>query len=369
MSVDLNRRTELYRAANSFEAQLLKLELQADGIHVFVENEELSMGVGDLPMGWTTAPRLMVPVDEHELARQSLDRALLALKNSQTEASSDDHCPRCGALFIDDQCNACRAIADSAGQPDAPRRETEERPENEPQSLGMRVALDAGRVADVWKEVAIILCLGVIPFLAGAIHFRFTELSIAPYFVDMGTSCVCSLCTWLVVTYLMRRSELTMEQWGVPRWHFLDVVLGVILAFTTLITAETVSIAIPHDWYNPRLEEHYEKQVPHQLSHFVVLVLAMIANSLVEEFVTRAYLITRLSQLLKYRRAAVLAATTLFASYHIYQGLSGVAYNFVFGLLMSASFVVLGRVWPAVVAHTLYNLAIICGPIIWATPK
>ncbi len=367
MSVDLNRRTELYRAANSFEAQLLKLELQAGGVHVFVENEELSMGVGDLPMGWTTAPRLMVPDGEYELARRLLDQMLSHLKATAAETSPDDHCPKCGGPYQNDQCDACRDSADAQIHPVAPKDTIEEISDNSLPNRGMYMPLDPSSVRDAWTEVAIMLCLGVIPFLAEAIHFRFITISAPPYVVDMGTWSICSLCTWAVVAYLMRRSDLTMEQWGVPRWHFLDIVLGIILAFVALIASDIVNVAIPDDWRNPAMKDLMEAQTPRFFSHFVVLTLAMIANSLVEEFVTRAYLITRLSQLLKQRRLAVLASTGLFASYHIYQGFAGVAFAFIFGLLMSVSFVVLGRIWPAVIAHTLYNLAIFCEPILWPT--
>lgn len=361
MTVDLNRRTELYRAANSFEAQTLRLELEAHELHVFIENEELSMGVGDLPMGWTTSPRLMVPVEEYAAARQILNQILKDRANSQPSDSTDDLCLRCHAVLNADHCESCGWSYGAADESQAPSFTNGSAPDVTRPTLGMHLPLEANRVLEVWIEVAVVLCLGVLPYLADAVRFWAIAPPIAPYLIEMATHTVRTLCTWVVVIYLMRRSELTLPQWGVARWHFLDLVLGCILALAALITADVVGAIIPRDWFNQTMRE----QVPPLWWHFPILMLAMLANSLAEEFVTRAYLITRLSQLLKKRRYAVVVSSIAFASYHIYQGLAGPSFTFIFGLLMGTSFVLLGRVWPAVVAHTLYNVAVSLSPLIW----
>jgi hypothetical protein len=51
---------EVYRAKNSPQAFALKQVLEEAGIRVVVENDLLQGVVGELPMGWATAPRIKV---------------------------------------------------------------------------------------------------------------------------------------------------------------------------------------------------------------------------------------------------------------------------------------------------------------------
>ena len=53
----------------------------------------------------------------------------------------------------------------------------------------------------------------------------------------------------------------------------------------------------------------------------------------------RAYLITRFEQLLKSQWKAVILASFLFASYHLYQGIGGGFNALLFGLAYSIAFV------------------------------
>ena len=86
------------------------------------------------------------------------------------------------------------------------------------------------------------------------------------------------------------------------------------------------------------------------------LVLALVSNSFYEELLMRAYLITRLRQLGVRVVLAVLVAGVLFGAYHIYQGPAQFITASVFGLLLGLIFVLTGRVWPLIIAHTIYNL-------------
>ncbi len=86
--------------------------------------------------------------------------------------------------------------------------------------------------------------------------------------------------------------------------------------------------------------------------------VALLANSVAEELVCRAYLISRLQRVGLRQVHALLVSSALFASYHIYYGVGGVIDIFAFGLVMGVVFMWTGRLLPVVIAHTLYNFAL-----------
>ena len=65
---------EVYRAQNGPQAHLLALALSDEEINAVVEGGPLQDGVGELPVGWSTAPRLLVSEADAERARAILQR-------------------------------------------------------------------------------------------------------------------------------------------------------------------------------------------------------------------------------------------------------------------------------------------------------
>jgi hypothetical protein len=59
-----DRPTEIFRAANSQHAQMLKGMLEERGIKAYIVNESLQTAGGDLPLGWTAAPRILVAEED-----------------------------------------------------------------------------------------------------------------------------------------------------------------------------------------------------------------------------------------------------------------------------------------------------------------
>jgi membrane protease YdiL (CAAX protease family) len=102
--------------------------------------------------------------------------------------------------------------------------------------------------------------------------------------------------------------------------------------------------------------------VPLPFSHpsdsldYIVAAVAYAISAVSEELVTRAYLITRLKDLLRSWWQAVLMAAAIFGSYHIYQGLAGMAFATQLGLVYGVAFVMIKRVWPLAIGHMLINL-------------
>lgn len=78
------RLVEVYRAKNSPQAHLLRSALEDAGIRAWVEGDLLQGAVGELPLGWSSAPRIMVEESDALRARTLLDR----LENSGPPTAS-----------------------------------------------------------------------------------------------------------------------------------------------------------------------------------------------------------------------------------------------------------------------------------------
>lgn len=366
MSVDLNRRTELYRAANSFEAQLLKLELQAGGVHVFVENEELSMGVGDLPMGWTTAPRLMVPVGEYAQAKHLLDQLLKTRQQARETNGDEARCLNCNAVLKANQCEVCGWSCDvNDGSPDDPRLASSEPTESTGDTLGMQLPLAASQIREAWIDVFMAVGLGAIPSVTYIVALRMAGSSGISFEADWTSFLFSSIGAGIAVICLMRRRGLTMAQWGIPRWHAVDLILGGILGMVALMVSEIVTHSMPPAWFEWVGADPIRPPLPQFWWHFPLMVFALAANSIAVEFAGRAWLVTRLSQLLKHRRQAILVSSLCLGGYHLYHGPAHAIWGFAMSMLMGVSFVVSGRIWPVIIAHAMYLLGTYLSPVIW----
>lgn len=81
---------EAYRAAHPIQAHALRLALEEAGLRVFIDNESLQGAIGDVPVGWPSAPRLMVEESKLAAARAIIsqtdhsERANLRLKPHET---------------------------------------------------------------------------------------------------------------------------------------------------------------------------------------------------------------------------------------------------------------------------------------------
>ncbi|MGW4847978.1 CPBP family intramembrane glutamic endopeptidase [Nocardia brasiliensis] len=81
------------------------------------------------------------------------------------------------------------------------------------------------------------------------------------------------------------------------------------------------------------------------------LILSACANSLAEEIIVVAFLITRLRRLGWSENSALFASALLRGSYHLYQGLGGGIGNVVMGLVFGRYWQRTNKLWPLVLAH------------------
>ncbi len=236
-----------------------------------------------------------------------------------------------------------------------------------------------------WAEVAVVLCLGWLAPLISAVTspqlFMPAETSAAegdraegstsetpslsePYVDDLWFSMdalltiAVSLQVLIPLLWIASRTDMSWKKMGIARFRFArDIGLGAGLAAAAL----SVDWALIF-WLEPTFVD--TMVMPGAFVGYALLGPMMLANSMYEEFVWRGFLLRRFTQLFGSAIPALLVSTVLFASYHIYQGPAGVLLAATSGLIWGTATVVLRSVWPAVVAHTLFNVYVTL-PFTW----
>ncbi|WP_433462009.1 CPBP family intramembrane glutamic endopeptidase [Spirillospora sp. CA-128828] len=94
-----------------------------------------------------------------------------------------------------------------------------------------------------------------------------------------------------------------------------------------------------------------------------VLVLSAVQNAVLEEVIVLGYLLHRLGQLGWPDWKADVTSAAVRGSYHLYQGLGGLAGNMVMGLIFARLYRRWGRVMPLLVAHALIDIVAFVGSV------
>lgn len=362
---------ELYRARSLFEAHMIRLLLEAEGIPLAVENESLQSALGELPLGWSSAPRIVVNHQDEAAARKVLDEFRRREQTRDTvNEDSTLHCLACGAVMAQestcrecgwtygsesvDFCSTDKSLSPHVQDVKDLRSEQESddvSPSTEP-SLEVTQQRPPLTESEIRWEVAAVLAVGVIPNLSSTLTGQYFPKSSAPYWVGTFDLCLISACALYATLYLIYRSGESWERFGITRFRVSDLFLGLFL----VMVARVVHVL----WWELTggLSSSTDNLFPVASSRpdYVLMVVTYGVSGLSEEVITRAYLITRLERLFRSRLAAVLVAATLFASYHLYQGVDGAFYALLFGLAYGGAFLLLRSVWPLAIGHALYNI-------------
>lgn len=180
-----------------------------------------------------------------------------------------------------------------------------------------------------------------------------TERSDISFIIGEVPAMGSSLQVFLVLLWIIWKSDLSWQDVGLVKPKFLYfAVLGTVLAAVSLYV--DVALFKLFDPPEPPVWFVY----PVKPFFWNVLVVSLLLNSLAEELVWRGYVLKRLTQMSGSKLFALGLSTVLFASYHVYQGFENMMLVIPFGLLMGASVLVTRRLWPAVVAHTIYNFVL-----------
>ncbi|MBY0458068.1 MAG: CPBP family intramembrane metalloprotease [Gemmataceae bacterium] len=212
----------------------------------------------------------------------------------------------------------------------------------------------SGPTGPVWWEVGAVLAVGVFPHWASVLDTVFRDAS--RYTRYAASQFIVGACVSFATLYLMARSGRPWAAFGVVRPRLSDLAVGALLVPVVFAIGDVLpplpDFGRPEGGYAP---------LPDGAAELALMAVTMLVAALAEELVTRAYLVTRLRELLRSRAQAVVAAAALFASYHAYQGPRGLLFAFAFGVVYGLLFLLLGRVWPLVAGHALYNMILDVG--------
>lgn len=89
---------EIYAAENEQEAHIVQAWLDDAGIESIVSGGSLQQAGGELPLGFATAPRILVSADVSERARELAMKWEEARKEARSQKQEEWQCQDCGEL-------------------------------------------------------------------------------------------------------------------------------------------------------------------------------------------------------------------------------------------------------------------------------
>ena len=97
---------EVYRAKDLTEAHLIRGLLASVGVDAFIDGRCLQAGLGELSVGWSTAPRIVVEEPQARVARETVHRAQAQLRQRRDEsAAADSQCLACRGSMSDEEAS------------------------------------------------------------------------------------------------------------------------------------------------------------------------------------------------------------------------------------------------------------------------
>jgi len=215
--------------------------------------------------------------------------------------------------------------------------------------------LDAARTltnhAISWEMLAV-MSFGIILPLIDAFLILGMPVRETPYWIDSVELTARSICTAFLVLYLIHRSGEPWAKFGIVRPGLSDLVFASLFFCAAYVVWHVAWQLMP--WLHEK--NHFQFSLPRQRIDYLLMVVKFTASAFAEEMVCRGYLVTRLRQLLGWRVTAVGISAFLFASYHLYQGMVGIVYAFILGVVFGFLFLLVPRIWPLALAHFLLNV-------------
>ena len=152
---------------------------------------------------------------------------------------------------------------------------------------------------------------------------------------------------------LVSRSGEKPADFGLSRpMYVLDPILALVIFLFDWLMSGRIALFF-HDFF-----AHYASQAPATGLDWSLLVFGLVCNSVAEETIMRGYLMKRLHTLTGSLAATLLVPAALFAAYHAYGGLGHVVCTFFIGIVYGIVFRLTQRLWPLILAHTAYNIAL-----------
>jgi membrane protease YdiL (CAAX protease family) len=351
---------EIYRARNLPEAHSIRIALEESGIRVQIEGELLQGAVGDLPLGWVTAPRILVEESQIAAARRVIeqarsktveanegenDEAIRCLACGKSIAEGETRCRSCGWSYQGGEGSSEKETIPSAtktGQ--APEAQTKESASSIPCSPQFTRR-------ELWFEVLAVITIGIFPHIRSVFVLAWLSPIKWPFWLYEVNSFFQSACISFAVLYLIYRSGEPWATFGIKRPHPRDIGLGILVYLANVFLVWFLS-AFPI----PEIVEPGKLALPGKGTDYLLMVASFSASAFAEELVTRAYLITRFEQLLQSRPKAVILSAAWFGSYHLYYGVGGFIDVMMLGIVLGTMYLLIRRIWPFALGHMLWNV-------------
>jgi len=354
---------EVYRARNLPEAHSIRIALEESGIQVRIEGELLQGAVGDLPPGWTTAPRILVEESRVAAAQKIIEQGK---KQPDTEGDDDNdeemRCLSCGKKMGAHEvvCRSCgwsyQSGEGSSQQDDVNGDSTKNvsdaapRASNESLSKSPAPRLSQG---DLRGEVLAVLAISVFPLLISVFTSAWHAPLHLPFWVDSVARGLRSACTAFAVLYLVHRSGEPWATFGIKRPRLADIPLGVMIYLVSWLIFMFYNTFLVTRQFKPS-----DSSLPKSATDYVLMVFWFSASGFLEELVTKSYLITRFEQLLRSGTKAVILSAALFGLYHLYQGPDRLLELMILGMVLGFLYLFMRRIWPFAIGHMLWNVIV-----------
>lgn len=176
---------------------------------------------------------------------------------------------------------------------------------------------------------------------------------------------IAGIATLAPVLYIAWKSGDPMSGFGLKPAKWWKGALAVIALVAYQIVAYPLYAKLWKGWFGwsswSTGTDYWISARPLTSADWAVLVYGFALFAFVEEFICRGYLLARLTELTGRFWIACVAASALFASYHIYEGVYMLPWAFGFGIAMSLAYRITGSIWPSTIAHFLINVLTMIG--------
>jgi membrane protease YdiL (CAAX protease family) len=209
-------------------------------------------------------------------------------------------------------------------------------------------------------ELGLVLLLAWSPGILGLLVLALGAAGSSEVEAELVTSVVATVfelfLSWspvLVIGYLLVRSREGWQGIGLTRFRAGDLGMGLVLWVASFVLV--LVLAVLFQYFGQREVDFLPEDLPLWF-RIVRAVLVAVTAGLTEEVVARGYAQTRLEQLRAPTAVIVLLPTGLWAILHVYQGLGAALTIFGLGLMYAWYFHRTRRLWPLILAHTLFDM-------------
>ena len=209
-------------------------------------------------------------------------------------------------------------------------------------------------------ELGLVLLLAWSPGILGLLVLALGAAGSSEVEAELVTSVVATVfelfLSWspvLVIGYLLVRSREGWQGIGLTRFRAGDLGMGLVLWVASFVLV--LVLAVLFQYFGQREVDFLPEDLPLWF-RIVRAVLVAVTAGLTEEVVARGYAQPRLEQLRAPTAVIVLLPTGLWAILHVYQGLGAALTIFGLGLMYAWYFHRTRRLWPLILAHTLFDM-------------